>query len=518
MMGMGRRRRSRALALGLLLTVSACSRDCGCISGDKSYESLDGKVKVELVRRVHWSGNHMVAAPSSRFLLRVHTTPPIEHPVGCSHVDMAENEAGTLVAYRCRDGKAWTVLRLRGGSRCLVECEAPVGEGDGPDFAALPALRDSVDRILECAENQYDEGEVWGELVRSMAEEDGAAAAAKLAVRLFEAPPPKLRDDPWVAIIETLEPDAAAQVKRAVCAKLADAETSDLSYERAGEICPHAGTPIANEALRRFTAALTEKKEITTAQRWAASIAIRNDPKRAGEVGCASLGKLNMANETASRFALGAIAIGETRCEGLWSAQAWDSCSSGFDCGDGLCTAEVTKRVLDEWIRSVRTVIVEGKDKIEERSPIVPPDYVIALLGAGYAQGELPREMVLRNARLRYRLPDPGGPSCTEDLPSGTPCECKRFDETKLCRFKASDREGTLGRCHFRFDDGQEKIVDMRRQCQSKGEICRYRSECCPGLDCGVPPGTQVSQCHAPKPDASGDGETADPSASADQP
>jgi hypothetical protein len=54
------------------------ARGRGSVEEEKRYESLEGKVKVELVRDVQWSAGEM-PGPAAAFDLRVQTEPVIEH-------------------------------------------------------------------------------------------------------------------------------------------------------------------------------------------------------------------------------------------------------------------------------------------------------------------------------------------------------------------------------------------------------------------------------------------------------
>src|SRR5262245_55174138 len=120
--------RQRALLFAFIFGCTACGRSCGCVEGEKTYETLRGKVNVSLVRKVHWTGGR-IPGPLTSFYVHVETTPPFDEPVLCDHVELAEDDAGKNVAFRCDGTAAWTVLRLRGGDRRLVECDAPVGTG-----------------------------------------------------------------------------------------------------------------------------------------------------------------------------------------------------------------------------------------------------------------------------------------------------------------------------------------------------------------------------------------------------
>jgi hypothetical protein len=157
--------RSARVITFMVLALGGCGRGCGCVEGQTTYESLDGKVKVELVRSVRWGTGHLPGTITS-FSVRVHAEEVFDEPVACDHVDLAEDDAGKLVAFRCKgDDQPWTVLRLHGGQRRLRECNAPVGRGAVPAWSGLRPVSASVDRILGCMGNET--GRLHAELMRT---------------------------------------------------------------------------------------------------------------------------------------------------------------------------------------------------------------------------------------------------------------------------------------------------------------------------------------------------------------
>jgi hypothetical protein len=103
------RRAARILSVVALLGLG-CGPRCGCAEGDEVLETLDGPVKVELVRQTRWTGGRL-PGPISTFYVRVHTNPPFDEWVECHEAELAGDEEGKAVAFRCADAPTWTVLR-----------------------------------------------------------------------------------------------------------------------------------------------------------------------------------------------------------------------------------------------------------------------------------------------------------------------------------------------------------------------------------------------------------------------
>jgi hypothetical protein len=106
-------------------------------------------------------------------------------------------------------------------------------------------------------------------------------------------------------------------------------------------------------------------------------------------------------------------------------------------------------------------------------------------MAALYAQGPLPEEIVIRNARRFYAFDPSSAPSCDDNLPFDAPCRCARFDPATFCFSSAASKETTSETCRFKVDDARKLFVDVRHVCARQGEGCgTNRQPCCAGLKC----------------------------------
>ena len=128
---------------------------------------------MELVRKDRWTSGR-VAGWETEVFIRVATTPPVERRISCSDADLAEDETGKFVAWRCKrssrkSDRSWNVLRLRGKGHAVAECHATVGTGDTPDFEKIEPLGRATERVLDClTEEPRDPEGVWAELARAL--------------------------------------------------------------------------------------------------------------------------------------------------------------------------------------------------------------------------------------------------------------------------------------------------------------------------------------------------------------
>lgn len=501
----GRQKRvCRALAarfaiVALVTSTAGCGRDCGCCSGEKTYETLDGPVKVELVRSVHTPSSHMITFPKTQFALRVHTSPPFDHAVPCSKVQMAEDDTGKLVAFRCEGDAPWHVLRLRSGDRRLLDCSAPVGVKDVPDFASLPPLAASVDRILGCASTQavpgYTPEVAWGELVRSIGEDAGRQPALDLVKKLATRPPADSNAsggiDPWLSALEALPAEDRKTAFVPACAALGDAHASPLAYVRGARLCDLEGSGLASEAIARFRAGLADTGPEGRANQlrdpsphvaWAAVIALRNDPTTAGTVACEALGRMRVTSLSHGTLALAAIGVSRTRCDAVRSLPDHPPCGKDFDCQGALCGQPFFEAPIRAWVDQATADVAAGSARPQIVSGHQRTGVLMAAL---YAQGDLPEEIVIRNARRRYTFESSSAPSCDDTLPFGAPCRCAGFDPGIFCFTPAASKETTSNTCRFKVDDARRLFVDVRHVCAQRGEGCgANRQPCCAGLTC----------------------------------
>ncbi|MBX3191069.1 MAG: hypothetical protein KF819_28995 [Labilithrix sp.] len=517
--------RWRRLAAAILfLGPAACGRSCGCVEGEKSYETLDGKVKVELVRKVRWTGGR-IPGPMTAFYLRIHTTPIVEHRISCDRVDMAEDDTGKLVAWRCKSANigareaTWSVLRLRGDARYIVDCDAPVGDANAPDFARLDPLSRAAGRIVRCIDPAYgarEEGKArWSELARAIDEDHGPDALAAFFVEAAELPHVGPHEDPWRITLAGQSSTVAEKVSRSLCPSLSRGDASAPVYVRAAERCPLDAPGVGAGAVAQLRAALQRHvrgaepsvapnggapqadallESNARALFSSAAIGVTRAPAEAGAAACASAQALSNASE-AARDALGrpgarsvaasVLAATKTKCD---AAKGWldpPPCSASLDCDGGLCSASDLDVDLDAWTRGATAELDGGA----RETSIVPPSGERALLAFAYAQGALDREIVVRNARRRYAWPDDQLVRCDDEAAAnGTPCTCTAsLTPWVYCAVDAGTTRTSHETCAFHFDDANRRIDDVRRKCEAPGARCSGRGSCCDGLDCRLP-------------------------------
>ncbi len=383
---------SRALlvfagGLGLL----GCDRGFVVLQGERSYESIDGVVKVELVRTstggvlVQLLGGH-----PSHFWVRVHTKPIIDFEVDCPsaghHVDLAENASGTLVAQRCRGTGPWTVLRLRGEGRFIHDCAAPVGTGAKPAFDELDSLSHGADRILGCV---YEARSQWIELARAIGEDEGTKAAGAFLTKT--ALLPIHESDPWQETFEAQTDQVRKAARRDLCPAVSRGDAPMPLYARAARNCELTDANVGDAAisqLRRLASApsqgearpdagnLDHSPSRNLALGWASVIAIAKAPRAAGEAACAMLPSLagpesdQGCDEHPSAFVLSVLAATKTSCP---AAARWLKASAAPDflrCEDRSCTAMELERDLHLWSAPGRAPLRD-----EARSEVQLPSY-----------------------------------------------------------------------------------------------------------------------------------------------
>lgn len=528
------------LLLALGLGPAACGRSCGCVEGEKTYESLNGKVKVSLVRNVHWSSGR-VPGPVTEFHLHVETSPSFDEAISCAHVDMAEDDAGKHVAYRCDGDKGWTVLHLRGGNRHVRECDAPVGTSKKPDFTKLVPLHDEdvAARVLACAKRD-DITIQMAELVRAAVEDGGDDGAIKLVAHLAAR---SLRE-PWEAGLEVLGADQQGRVKALVCPSL---EASDVApaatYVRAAMRCSLDAPRITDGALGMLRARLedehpsaldgpdagasehdeaTRESDVMSAKErallWSAMIASEKNPSAAGAITCAALtSSAALEKDTwGRRSQIAAIVLGRTKTK-CAAASRWfsNACGDAVDCGSvsgedqaedaatktdarHLCTEdELVKHLVLPWREAVAQA--ESTSARATRHEPILPDRQRSYLFAAYALG-LPREVAVTNARRRYAFVDAGAAAdCREkSLDAGASCHCSELDSFARCQAKVDETTYRWHGCSVHFDDAHQRIDNVKRTCEGEGKKCNWSSiVCCgdlrcePSGVCGVDPTTR---------------------------
>lgn len=399
---------------------------------------------------------------------------------------MAENEAGTLVGYRCKGDPEWNIVRLRGGSRHLVECKAPVGTGDEPAFESLPPIWDSIDRMVECKS-------AWDELVRSTVEEDGPEAAVALVVKLVERDGSEY-DDRWTKAYEAMDPESQRKVLGAACGNLADVGAADITYIRLVARCRVDTPAITAAAVRRFESMLESKDKISRASVWAAGLAIAGDPSAAGRIACDALPDAALAGEERDDLALAAIAHAEAACPAVSEVLRSRQCDREYECEGKLCTREEARKVVEDWVKS-------SVDQGQAKQPWPLPSSSRALLAAAYAIG-LPEDFVRRNARQRYQVSKSTLPACDGALPNGAPCRCTSLEPLALCEVDPGEKRARIRACSFRFNDARHRIEDVRRVCFEEGTEAPWDGVCCSGLERARADAGSYRCVRPPEPDA----------------
>lgn len=540
------KRRARALAVAaLLFGPAACGRSCGCVEGEKAYESIDGKVKVELVRKTHWTGGK-IPGPVSDFYIRVHTTPVIDHLIlggGCDHVDMAEDDAGKNVAWRCKGNGPWSVLRLRGGNRYVNECTAPsVGTEKKPAFDKLEKLSSAADRIVGCpvpyGQAQYVVAN-WSELLRSIEEDEGADVTAQTMVRLA-ARPIETGDDSWNVAFLARSADLRARALKTICPTLERADADMTMYARAAMFCPFDGPGVGAAAVAQLDRLLKRpvviprslagneldagaaSVQLTVSHRyaleWAAVIATKRSPAAAGAAACANApaapegsDEYGSGGVVPRRVAAAVIAVTKTKCE---AARAWlepPPCGEDLDCDGGLCSEKEIAGRLEAWAGQGDLGLDGGARPPPSLLPLQRP----TLLGYAYSQGPLDREISTRNARRHYAQADGGDvPQCDdEDAGNGIACFCdERSLPFTICSMPVAKTRGEYGPCAFHIDDAKKRIDDVKRVCSGEGGSCSFGKVCCGPYKCRYDEAVKGARCKLLGDSGPGEGGTSDAS------
>lgn len=492
------------LALGLGPT--AC-RGCGCVSGEKVYEKIDGKVKVSLVRSTGWTKDGKGVEPHSSFHLHVETTPAFDEPLppGCSHVDMAEDDDGKNVAYRCKRSGEWTVLRLRGADRRVRECNATVGTGDKPRFEDLTPVRVAVPRIAECSTHQGEKMAYQQEqLVRAVIEDDGVDAGVEVGASLAKLPLKDSRgDDPWVGALAALDASGRDKLMSKTCEALSSnvAIESPPAYVRAALRCPVDAPAVIARARDVLAARLADglppkalsdagtdaqrvqdnvREERERALLWAARIAVQREPASAGNVACDMAGtrdpsELRAAQHNALLFVLGRT---KTACPAVERWLVPTPCSPALDCDGGLCDYDELLASFDGDVG----IVGDAGVRVEPKWPAHDQLLMFALRGGG----SLPIEFATVNDRRHYPITSPDGGLCTDEgLDAGAPCRCTELNQGDICRSRASEATFRHAHCAVHFDDKKRRIDDVRRACERQGVECDTKDRfCCGGLRC----------------------------------
>lgn len=496
-------------------------------SGEKAYEKHHGSIDAQLVRKTTYEGGGTkVPLPfsTSRFFVRVETTPPFEEPVGCEKVVFADDGKGKHLAFRCEDKAAWTVLRLRGGDVRLRECDAPIGTADPkrPDFSKLTSLSVAAPRLDEC-------GTSPALITKSILADEGEAPA--LAV--VDAWATAGLDDKWAGGARALPPAAVEKAFATLCESLLPTAPG-VSLHRfliAVGRCKLDDPRVGETAIARLRAMLAEiaqaeypagSDEQAGSVRWAIAIALRHRPAETGALACASL-----ATPAGKRFdaaitdsLLTAIGRSKTRCDRLAPLLTSPPCGPEIECGNAICEAPALAKDTDDW--TISTFAETARLSASRRTPPSEPRHGRALLFALRVNGPLPPAIGLGFARRRYPVaPSPSGaPACSRGVPPSVPCTCDTDlkGSSALCDVDPVTLRAEHGRCNFHVDDVKKRLDDVRSMCRPAGSGCDEDvDDCCLGFVCR-PDGKAGRRCLRDEGDGSGDAAPAPSGSSAPAP
>ncbi|MEM1032448.1 MAG: hypothetical protein AAGN82_19030 [Myxococcota bacterium] len=496
----------------LLVVLGGCARDCRFLSGDRTYESLDGPVRAELVGITRWGGGK-VSAPLTSFLVRVHTEPKIDVAVACTRATFAGDEHH--VAYRCLEGdekgRGWTVIRLLGGDRHLVDCNVSAGEA-APDFGALPPIVDRADQLLDCRPNR--EGDLFTELVRTLEETAGAQTAAAFMVRNldFVAERPYLGDG-WRRGFAALSPAGRQAAQPGLCGALDDPTLGASSFRRAVAACLPSEVPSAKRAdaaIARLQRVLTAPEPEPTDVWWTAGWSLNVAPDRAKPMACNVLDGASSSVESDVRpVAAGALVLhtldddDAPPCPALrrlvrprWLCDEPVSCAPRRE-RHRLCVASE----LRDTRTFLKSAFAEGKRGPDGlRGRLDTPPWPRIGLSAAYALDDV-AEVRRRNARLDYDVEPRAGTGveeCSPTKPPGGACQCPEYLlDLAICKLATDASTTRIHHCDVTIDD-EARVVRSQHFCAPEGDACGPDAGCCEPTRCDV----TTHRCVAPEPAA----------------
>jgi hypothetical protein len=471
----GDMRRAQSLAVGIAFALVACRGVRGCF-GENTDRTLRGKVKVALVQ----STNILSGSLTTSRAIRVHASPPFDVPVQCTDADLAENTAGTLVAWRCKSTRSWSLVRLMPSGRHFVEDGvAELGTGSTPAFASAKPFVDSAAHIAEHVMTSYSLHRVE-DLDALVAELRGAAppAVARLFHDIATVPPTDYTDE-WSIEVGKLAGSERAELEKSLCAATLGSDASNRwAYARAASICPYddAAGDVALKILRRESS--SGYVDLDRQPVWAGLVAAATKPKEAGEVGCAGLGGPGKA----LRKVFGAlVGLAKTACPAAKKV----SCAELAAC-EGPCTAADAQAAADAWL-GVAKLTAPAVRKVTQPTAGLPL--------AAYAQGPLDPELRRKHERATYKVIAGSGPGCSDpSLPRGAACSCDLpFSAAAACDTSLADTTiETQGACAFRIDDAAHTIGPPVRACSTTPGARCAANGCCAPLKCVYAAGGSV--------------------------
>ena len=422
----------------------------------------------------------------SRFSVRIHSNPSFDEPTKCTHVNLAENDVGTLIAYRCseKDSKGvtpWMVVRIGHSGRHFLDCVPLAGSDDKPSFGDMRPLSWSASRIIGCYQEPASQtfADLYRDLVVELRETEGAGAVVRF---LSEAAGDQgdLNADAWMTQLDGLPPADRALVLRSLCPTLRDEGSSAPRYIRAARLCDLADPAIADSALERVRKGFAAVGGAGTYEDvsfyLAAPIAMRSHRAEVAAASCAFLGKPVYDGRQTTAFQ--AIAAAKEPCPAVTGAIE-HLCDEKIDCDGGLCTEAMLRPALQAWLDQAGPLDGGSRLWTSDMSP------ERAKLAAGWAQGPLPAGVMLSNARRGYAIDAGSGTPCLDPAAAGAPCHCdwtpRAYD---LCTVPLDGGRVVMSQCSFGVDDKKRIIGDVRHVCSGAGTVCGNDYDCCIGLEC----------------------------------
>lgn len=388
----------------------------------------------------------------------------------------------------------------------MREPEADLGPGRTPDFDKLVSLSAAAARVLdESSATPSEHVYALEQLTRAIVEDEGPAAAIAYTLeRAIDEVPPSGPDD-WSRTLAVLDAPTRARAFSALCDTLAVADPPPRvgAFLRAATRCRLDDPKVAATALAvaqtlvempvpsGYTPHVDRHDTRTQAMRWATAIALRHRPAETGAFACKALGHAVQPSIEDITFGPLAVAIARsgTHCDDVAPLLRRAPCGDAVEQGGRLCDAATLAGDTNEWASfDLRERPWEG----QTRPILAMPAYDRAVLAALWAQGPLPPAITLPHARRKYALaPAPRGgaplPTCSFDLPNGTPCSCREplAGSWAICSVGPDQTRGHREACSFRLDDQKKRIDDVRSICREAGASCDDGSiGCCSGLSC----------------------------------
>jgi len=319
-------------------------RSCGWDEGEKTFESLDGPTKVELVRETHWGGGEFGAAPVSHFVIRVHTNPPFDEPTTCTRAQFAENDRGNLIAFRCDSSDTWKIIRVGHANRHFFECST-VLDAKKPDLSKAHLLADAAPVIVQC--NDTPGAKNWQELYASLALElrDEGGSVSRFLADTAESP----GIEGWIAVVPSLSAPERADLEKRLCPSLL-AESAPRAYERAARVCPLDRTDVADAALLRVKRTLSSPPpEEDASFDWALLAALGSHASDVGDAVCAAANPNDQA--------LAALAASKVKCASV--ASLLENACGESQCGDHTCKPSELAGEIDAWRAAAAPISME---------------------------------------------------------------------------------------------------------------------------------------------------------------